>query len=287
VQAAGEKEDIDMSKIALVTGTSSGIGLSTAVLLAKSGFTTVATLRDPDKAGALRDRAHAEGVTVDVQRLDVLDQASVDRCVSDVLARHGKIDVLVNNAGVGKVGTLEQLSIDDLQQNMDTNFLGVARVTRAVIPSMREAKSGRIITVASLNGVVGMPFRDAYNASKFAVEGLMEGLAPVMARFGVRISIVEPGPVKTEFFASRDAKRATAADPYQALVDAYDRAFGAGTSSAAQTGDEVAKVILEAATADAPHLRYQTSPFARGVAAQVRVDPTGDSILKATGAQLG
>jgi NAD(P)-dependent dehydrogenase (short-subunit alcohol dehydrogenase family) len=119
----------------------------------------------------------------------------------------------------------------------------------------------------------------------------MEGLAPVMARFGVRVSIVEPGPVRTEFFATRDAQHAadqpSGADPYQELVDAYNRTFAAGTSGAAQTGDDVARVILEAATADAPHLRYQTSAFARGVAAQVRVDPTGDLVLKATSAQLG
>ena len=199
-----------MSKIALVTGTSSGIGLSTAVLLAKSGFTTVATVRDVNKAEALRERAQREGVSLDIRRLDVGDQASVEGCVRETLAQYGRVDVLVNNAGVGHKGTLEQITIEELQQTLDVNFFGVARVTRALLPAMRAAGSGRIITVTSMNGVVGIPFSDAYNASKFAVEGLMEGLAPVMARFGVRISIIEPAQCawSSEPRGTRNTRRA-------------------------------------------------------------------------------
>jgi len=279
-----------MSKVALITGTSSGIGLSTAVLLARSGFTTVATVREVDKCQALRERAQREGVDLDIQPLEVCDQASVDACIRGALVRHGRIDVLVNNAGVGHLGTIEQTPIEEAQRHFDVNFFGVYRVTQAVIPSMRAARSGRIITVASINGVVGVPFNDVYNASKFAVEGLMEGLAPVMARFGVRVSIIEPGPVKTEFLATREAHRARQApsgdDPYKPLLEAYGAAL-AGRMSVAQTGDEVAAVILEAATAEAPHLRYQTSDFARSIAARVRVDPSGDAILKQTNAQIG
>lgn len=280
-----------MSKIALVTGTSSGVGLSSAIVLAKAGFTTVATVRNLERTEALRERASRESVTLDIRQLDVSDQSSVDACARDVLAQYGKVDVLVNNAGAGHKGTLEQLSVEELQQNLDVNFYGPVRVTRAFLPAMRETLSGRIITVTSLNGVLGVPFNDAYNASKFAVEGLMEGLAPVVARFGVCISLIEPGPVRTEFFATRDRAHATRTnsmnDPYQPLLEAYDRAVLSRMSSAGQTPDDVARTILEAATADAPHLRYQTSEFARAVVAQIRVDPTGDSIIAQMSGQIG
>jgi NAD(P)-dependent dehydrogenase (short-subunit alcohol dehydrogenase family) len=279
-----------MSKIALVTGTSSGIGLSAAILLARAGFTTVATVRELERSEALRKRARREGVALDVRRLDVCDQASVDACADEVLAQYGKVDVLVNNAGAGHKGTLEQISVEEIQQNLDVNFFGPVRVTQALLPAMREVRSGRIVTVTSLNGVLGVPFNDAYNASKFAIEGLMEGLAPVVARFGVSVSLIEPGPVRTEFFATRDrahAARATAgSDPYRPLLEAYDRAVNNRVSGAAQTGDDVARTIVEAATADTPHLRYQTSDFARAAVAQVRVDPTGDSIVAQMSKQI-
>lgn len=279
-----------MSKVALVTGTSSGIGLAAAITLARAGFTTIATVRDPGRADALRERARHEGLQLDVRRLDVCDQASVDACAREVLAHYGKMDVLVNNAGAGHKGTLEQISFEEIQQSLDVNFFGPLRMTRAFLPAMRAAQSGRVITVTSLNGVLGVPFNDAYNASKFAIEGLMEGLAPVVARFGVRISLIEPGPVRTEFFATRDrahaARPASGSDPYQSLLEAYDRAVLGRMSGAGQTGDDVAHTILEAATTDAPHLRYQTSEFARAAVAQVRVDPTGDSIVAQMSRQI-
>jgi NAD(P)-dependent dehydrogenase (short-subunit alcohol dehydrogenase family) len=280
-----------MSKTALITGTSSGIGLSTAVLFAKAGFTTIATVRDLEKATALRDRAERERVALDVRRLDVCDEASVVTCTNEVLAQYGTVDVLVNNAGAGLKGTLEQVSNEQIQRNLDVNFFGPIRLTRALLPKMRAAQSGRIITVTSLNGVIGVPFNDAYNASKFAIEGLMEGLAPVVARFGVRVSLVEPGPVRTHFFAARErahAARVTSApDPYGPLLEAYDRAVLDRMSGAGQTSDDVARTILEVATADEPHLRYQTSEFARAAVSQVRVDPTGDSIVAQLSKQIG
>src|SRR5947208_15214972 len=196
-----------MARIALVTGTSSGIGLSTAVALARKDFTVVATMRNLGKAAALQACAKADGVALDVRQLDVQDEHSVDACVRDVLRDHGRIDVLVNNAGAGFLGTLEQTSFEDLRRTMDINFFGVWRVTRAVLPAMRTARSGRIITNTSIGGLIGQPFNDAYCAAKFAVEGLMESLAPVARRVGVWISLIEPGPVNTGFVASVREKR--------------------------------------------------------------------------------
>ena len=279
-----------MTKTALVTGTSSGIGLNAAVLLAKAGFNTVATLRNPARGAALEERARREGVALDIRALDVCSQASVDACVQEVQARHGAIDVLVNNAGAGIIGTVEQLPVEAVQANFDVNFFGVWRVTRAVIPAMRVARSGRIITVTSLGGVVALPFSEAYSASKFAVEGMMESLAPVMARFGVHVSVIEPGAVHTGFLAARNAeeekrKAAQPDDPYADLLEAYQRTVNARFTGA-ESAEDVAAVIAEVAKADAPHLRYQTSDYARGVAAQVRRDPQGDALLKVVGAQL-
>src|SRR2546427_12536048 len=146
-----------MARIALVTGTSSGIGLSTAVALARKDFTVVATMRNLGKAAALQARAKADGVALDVRQLDVQDEHSVDACVRDVLRDLGRIDVLVNNAGAGFLGTLEQTSFDDLRRTFDANFFGVWRVTRAVLPATRAAGSGRTTSVTSIAPRLAQP----------------------------------------------------------------------------------------------------------------------------------
>src|SRR5436190_4618874 len=175
------------------------MGLATAVGLARAGLTVVATMRDTGKGDALRRAAEDAGVEVDVRALDVTDFEQARACVDGVLADHGSVDVLVNNAGRGAVATLEQLSDAQLQEQLEVNYLGVARLTRLVLPSMRAAGSGRVVTVTSVGGAVGQPFADAYCAAKFAVEGLMQSLAPVAAKLGVTVSIVEPGAVGSEF----------------------------------------------------------------------------------------
>ncbi len=187
-----------MPPVALITGTSTGIGLSSAVAAARHGFTVVATLRDPSKDGALRAAAEAAGVTLDIRALDVVDEAAVVACIDAVAADHGSLDVLVNNAGRGFVGTIEQVSMDEMRSVMEVNFFGVVSCTKAAMPHLR-ASCGRVITVTSVGGVVGQPFNEAYCAAKFAVEGFMESLAPVAATVGVHVAVIEPGPVATEF----------------------------------------------------------------------------------------
>jgi NAD(P)-dependent dehydrogenase (short-subunit alcohol dehydrogenase family) len=281
-----------MSSIALVTGTSSGIGLHTSVLLAQAGFTVVSTMRDPAKGDALRREASAAGVSLEVRALDVQDASSVAACVDHVMRTHGRIDVLVNNAGSGFLATLEETSFDDLSQVMDVNFYGVWRVTSAVFPLMRAARAGRIITNTSVGGLIGQPFNDAYCAAKFAVEGFMESLAPVARRLGVWVSLIEPGPVHTEFVTAVREKRARIGEPegaavYAPMRDAYLTATTQVFAALGQSGSDVGRVIVEAATADAPHLRYQTSDTVRSIVGRKYVDPTGDSILALTGARLG
>lgn len=280
-----------MNAVALVTGTSSGIGLFTAVQLAQAGFAVVATMRNPAKAEALQAEAAAAGVELDVRALDVQDTGSITACVNGVLGDYGRIDLLVNNAGSGFLATFEETSFEQLTQVMDVNFYGVWRVTRAVFPHMRRAGSGRIVTNTSIGGLIGQPFNDAYCAAKFAVEGFMESLAPVARRLGIHVSIVEPGPVNTEFVATVRGKLGQAEPTevsvaYASMRESY-LAASSQVFAMAQTGADVARVMVEVATAAQPHLRYVTSDMVRAIAGRKYVDITGDSIVAMTGARLG
>lgn len=282
--------------VAVVTGTSSGIGLHSAVGLAKAGCEVVATMRDLGKRRALDQAAASAGVELDVRVLDVVDQETAGSCLSSVVADHGALDILVNNAGQGLVGTLEQLSDEDLRAQMEVNYFAVASLTRLAIGVMRRAGHGRVVAVTSVGGVVGQPFNDAYCASKFAVEGLLQSLAPVAARVGVEVSIVEPGPVSTEFVngimsRSAGALRQTAGE--EGSVDAYGPMLGAyvartrETFSQAQSAEEVAAVVVEAATTERPRFRWQTSDAARLFVARSLCDLDGGQVLAETASWLG
>ena len=279
-----------MSRTALVTGTSSGIGLETAVALAQAGFTVVATMRDLARSERLRARATEAGVTLDLRELDVQSESSITRCVGEVLERYGRIDLLVNNAGAGYLGAMEQTSDAALHRMMDVNFFGVWRLTQAVFPSMRRAGAGHIISVSSIGGVLGQPFNDAYCASKFAVEGFMESLAPVARRLGVHVSLIEPGAVHSEFVASvvHTSEHLTPElqGAYNDMLNAYTTAASHTYTTAGQTTTDVAACIVGVATAEAPHFRYQTSELIRGIVARKYVDPSGDSVVTMSGARL-
>jgi NAD(P)-dependent dehydrogenase (short-subunit alcohol dehydrogenase family) len=267
-----------MAPIALVTGTSTGIGLSVAIHLAKAGFEVVATLRNLEKAERLRTRAAEEGVKLDIRALDVESDESVRQCVDGVLRTYGRIDVLVNNAGSGYFGSLEQTPVAAVRRTMEVNFFGVWRVTQAVFPSMRERRSGRILTISSISGALAQPFGEAYSASKFAVEGFMESLAQVARHLGIHISLIQPGPVITEFLNNVSSGMTGDVGPYKPMFDAYftqSKAFFGPW----QTGDDVARITVEAATTAAPQLRYVTSEPVRELVARKYVDPTGNTAL--------
>ena len=269
--------------VALVTGTSSGMGLHTAIGLARAGLTVVATMRDTAKDADMRRAADEAGVEVDVRALDVTDVHQSEEAVAGVVADHGGVDVLVNNAGLGAVATLEQLSDEQLQAQLEVNYLGVARLTRLVLPGMRAAGRGRVVTVTSVGGAVGQPFADAYCGAKFAVEGLMQSLAPVAASFGVVVSVVEPGAVASEFTAN--VHRADAGpddgDPYAGLLAAYLRRT-AGAFDNAQTSQQAAEVIVEAATTDQPRFRWQTSAQAEQFVGLSLADLDGSRVVGTT-----
>lgn len=271
-------------KVALVTGCSTGVGLHTAVRLADAGFTVVATMRDPGKQQALFDEAARAGVSIEVAPLDVCSQASIDAAVAGVMARHGRIDVLVNNAGAGFLGSVEQTSDADLRRTMETNFFGVWNVTKAVLPHMRSAGSGRIISVTSVGGLLGQPFNEAYCAAKFAVEGMMEGLAPLARQFGVDICLVEPGPINTEFVASvratSQASIAAMTEPYGTLAGRYMGSTGDVFATYGQTGDDIARIIAALSTTDNPDFRTITSDFAKAMVSSKVVDQSGNSVIE-------
>ncbi|MFE2727618.1 SDR family NAD(P)-dependent oxidoreductase [Kitasatospora sp. NPDC059327] len=278
------------TRIALITGTSSGIGLAAAVAVARAGHHVVATMRDTGRSGALLAAAEAAGVAdrIEVARLDVTDPGSVEACVAEVVARHGRLDAVVNNAGAGYVGTVEQDGLEPVRATMEVNFFGVVDVTRAALPHLR-AVGGRVVTVTSVGGVVGQPFNEAYCAAKFAVEGFMESLAPVAATVGVKVTVVEPGAVASEFVASQGLDipaLLAAAGPYAPALGAYvDRTRAAFAQ--AQTPEQAAESVVTALTADHPPFRAQTSERARAFVGAKLADLDGSAVQGLTGGWVG
>ena len=267
----------------LITGTSSGIGLATAIACARDGFATVATMRDPGRADALRAAAEHAGVEVDVRQLDVTDPDSVQACMTGVEKTYGRLDALVNNAGVASSDpTMEMSTMAALRANMEVNFFGVIAVSRLAMPLLR-ASRGRLVTVGSVHGVVGQPFNESYCAAKSAVEGFMEALAPVAAAHGVSVSLLVPGFVPdTSFGIFPDADRST----IQAASGVYASTFAdyigwisaQGWETAAQPAAEVAEVVVRTLTEDRPAFRIPTSRWARDYIAPKLADADGSVV---------
>jgi NAD(P)-dependent dehydrogenase (short-subunit alcohol dehydrogenase family) len=254
-----------VAPVLLVTGTSSGIGLATAVAAAGAGYRTVATVRHPDRADALRAAAADAGVELDIRGLDVTDPAGPASCIQEILEAHGRLDAVVNNAGAAHVGTLEIDDMDAVRATMEVNFFGVLAVSRAALPHLR-ASRGRLVTVSSVGGVVGQPFNEAYCAAKFAVEGYMESLAPVAAQLGVVVAVVEPGAVSSSFVANAGLEpeaAIAAAGPYGLALKAYIARAVGGAATGVQTPQEAATAVLGVLTAERPPFRTQTSDSAR------------------------
>ncbi|WP_255918263.1 SDR family NAD(P)-dependent oxidoreductase [Streptomyces humicola] len=279
------REETDMAKTVLITGASSGIGLAATVAAAEAGWTTIATMRDTSKADALHKAAAEAGVAdrVHIKRLDVVDPELVTACIDEAITEFGQLDALVNNAGAGQVGTIEQGTVEDVRATMEVNFFGVVNTTRAAMRHLR-ASEGRLITVTSVGGVVGQPFNEAYCAAKFAVEGFMESLAPVAATVGVSVTVVEPGAVASAFVANVGLDlpaMLAAAGPYapalQAYIDRTTKSFGN-----AQTPAQAAAPIIEALTAEQPAFRVQTSDWARQFAGTKLADLDGSAVLALT-----
>lgn len=243
--------------IVLITGCSSGFGKLAALEFARRGDTVFASMRDTAKSGPLLAEAKAAGVSVEVVPLDVTARASVESAVSDVVRRAGRLDVLVNNAGVGTHGPVEEFDDDEVQKIFDTNVLGIIRVTRAALPSMRAQRSGTIVNVTSIAGRVTGPYGGVYAASKHAVEALSDALYYELHPFGIRVVVIEPGGFETEIQSkSLLPRRFNEGSPYLE----FERRFSEATvklPGAGQPGDArvVANAIADAAKADQPKRR--------------------------------
>jgi NAD(P)-dependent dehydrogenase (short-subunit alcohol dehydrogenase family) len=247
----------DVHKVAVVTGSSSGIGYETSLALAREGFLTYATMRNLEKGSIIKSESDKENLPLKIMQLDVTDDASVSQAVQSIISDSGRIDVLVNNAGYGLVGAFEDLSLDEIKQQYETNFFGVVRVTQAVIPIMRKQKSGRIINISSGAGRFGYPGGSAYVSTKFAIEGLSESLSYELDPFGIKVILVEPGVIRTNFGnVTVVAKKSQ--DPVSAYLS-MTRKMNEVLGQLMQNGSPpslVANVVLQAAKSDNPNLRY-------------------------------
>lgn len=249
-----------VKRVAVVTGASSGFGLLTAVELARRGFRVFATMRDLDRAGALRKALAAAETRAELVRLDVLDPASIAAAVAEVEGQAGRIDVLVNNAGIMVTGFAEDVTEQELRDQFETNFFGTVRVTKAVVAGMRERYYGRIINVSSLGGRLANPMFSAYHSSKFALEGYSEALRHELRPYGVFVTLVEPGLFPTGLFANNWQVAGRSGDPASPHFGASQRlvaAFRAGIGFASLADpSRVARTIATAAEAPRPKLRY-------------------------------
>jgi NAD(P)-dependent dehydrogenase (short-subunit alcohol dehydrogenase family) len=250
-------------KVALVTGSSSGIGFETSLLLARKGFYTYATMRNLNKSLKIKEIAEKENLPLEVLQLDVTDEKSVKDAVRQITDKNSRIDVLVNNAGYGVMGAVEDLSIDDFKSQFETNFFGVIRVTKEVIPIMRNQRNGNIINVSSVGGKIGLPINSAYISSKFALEGLSESMRYELQQFGIDVILIEPGVVKTNFFESVvinnniNTTNSSKTSPYSQLTQKLFEGFVPMlNSSSSSVSSDVAQVIYQAIESNNREVRY-------------------------------
>ena len=275
-----------MKKIALITGTSTGLGLSMTLMLAKQGFHVYATMRNLQKKTAL-ENAISDDMQITIMQLDVQDSVSVNQCVADIIEREGKIDVLINNAGAGFVRNTEQASEADIQWVMDVNYMGVVRCTKAVLPFMREARAGHIINISSVGGLVGQPFNEIYCAAKFAVEGYTESMASyIQPSFNVKFSLVEPGGIQSEFANNVLEQVAQSGgmldDEYLPILQKYiGGAQSRNDTGVYQTCDEVSAVVLNCIESEEPPIRVRTSDWSNAFCQlKTQADPDGRLLQK-------
>ncbi len=243
-----------MEKVAIVTGSSSGIGFETALALAREGYYTYATMRDTKKGNQIKEVAKKENLKLEVLEIDVDKDETVQAAINKIVKDKSRIDVLVNNAGYGLFGCLEDLSMDDLKAQFETNFFGIVRTSQAVIPIMRKQKSGTIVNISSVAGRIGFPVSPAYISSKFALEGLSESMRYELSPFGINTIIIEPGVIKTNFMSS--TKRSM--KPDSVYKDITNKVI-MGISMMAEMGtspQEVAKTIIKAIKSENPLSRY-------------------------------
>lgn len=258
----------EQQQIALVTGSSSGIGFETALLLARNGIYTYATMRNLSKSEEILACARNDNLQLETLRLDVTDEGSISEAIDMIIDKKDRIDILVNNAGYSLLGPLELLHLDEIKEEFETNFFGIIRLIQCVLPIMRKQRYGKIINISSLAGRIGFPLSSAYGSSKFALEGLTESLGYEVQNFGIHVILIEPGVIKTNLvnnmklgneimkLQDRDDNKIIDGDsPYAEIINkrisAFKPRYEKGSSPKI-----VAEKVLEAAISDNPKARY-------------------------------
>ena len=245
-----------MEKVAVITGTSSGIGFETALALARDGYYTYATMRDTTKSDKINEIAKKENLKIHVLELDVDDENSAKTAIKQILDQKQRIDVLVNNAGWALWGCVEDVSVDEFKTQFETNFFSIIRLIQEVGPTMRKQNSGTIINISSVVGRIGFPASPAYISSKFALEGLSESLRFELAPFGVNVVIIEPGVIKTNFMKNMQLAKKSELDTVYRDITVK---VVSGVKMMAEMGTNpkvVADTIVKAITDEKPLPRY-------------------------------
>ena len=274
-------------KVVLITGGTDGLGRAAAVRLAERGYRVFAAGRSEQKRQALDLLASAKKLPLETVALDVCEDASVQTAVQSALTKAGAIDVLINNAGVGYMAVVEDLRLEDLRQQFETNLFGVLRVTQAVLPHMRERKCGRILMMSSVAGLVSPPTYGAYSSSKHALEGLSNALRLEMYPFGVEVILIEPGYIVTNFQQTAKALAQPYVEsapngPYAKIYSGAWEGANKGRDGSKTTPEDCARVIQEAIEAPHPKARYPVTPLAGWVSFGRRIlpDTLMDSFLR-------
>jgi NAD(P)-dependent dehydrogenase (short-subunit alcohol dehydrogenase family) len=257
---------MQVEKVALVTGSSSGIGFETALLLSKSGFHTYASMRNLEKSKNITEIVNTENLPLRVIQLDVNDDISVKNAINKIIAENGRIDVLINNAGYGLFSPIEDITLDQVKEQFETNFFGIVRLVKEVLPVMRKQRNGIIVNVSSGAGRVAIPVSSAYVATKFALEGLSESMRYELKEFGINIIIIEPGVIRTNFVENMKTAgtRSRSESPYADLIGRTLKGFG-GLMDNSSPPKLVAEAILNAITSKEPEIRYVVGDDAKSI----------------------
>jgi NAD(P)-dependent dehydrogenase (short-subunit alcohol dehydrogenase family) len=280
-QVSGDKP------VVLITGATDGLGRAAALLMAERGYRVFAAGRSPEKRAELDTLAREKKLPLESLQLDVSDESSVRLAVAEVLAQAGKIDVLINNAGVVIVATVEDMAMEDWRKQFETNFFGMIRVTQAVLPHMRQRRQGRIVMMSSVAGLVTPPTYGPYSASKHAMEAVGNALRHELYPFGIKTILIEPGYIvtgiqKAAAELSRPYQEKMASGPYAKIYYAAQTARNDTRTASGTTAEDCARIILHAVQAKNPRARYGVTPLAVLVKWSKRLLPDGlqDALLR-------
>jgi NAD(P)-dependent dehydrogenase (short-subunit alcohol dehydrogenase family) len=260
-------------RVAVVTGSSSGIGFEIALMLARNGFQTYATMRNLAKSENIKSIASRENLPIHIEQLDVTDNKSVTNAIKAIASKANSIDVLVNNAGYALTGAFEDLAIEEIKAQYETNLFGLIRTSQAIIPIMRKQKSGTIVNISSGAGRFGYAGGSAYVSTKFAVEGLSESMAYELEPFGIKVILVEPGVIKTNIANGMviAKKSQNPNSPYSQIMQKMSTSFEHMLENASSP-ELVAKVVLQAVTSKNPNLRHLAGKDVESWAANKRTE---------------